>query len=76
MHQKNYAEYILLPQPHPPPPPPPPTPNKGPLANDHAVSSDVAHCCDVAHCGREELHHFLPVLLRGMLSLLSIMTLF
>ena len=30
---------------------------------------------DVAYCGREGLHHFLPVLLRGMLPLFSIMTL-
>ena len=30
---------------------------------------------DVAHSGRENLHHFLPVLLRGMLPLFSIMTL-
>ena len=35
----------------------------------------VTSRCDVAHCGREELHHFLPVLLRGMLPLFS-MTLF
>ena len=35
----------------------------------------VTSRCDVAHCGREELHHFLPVLLRGMLPLFSIMTL-
>ena len=31
--------------------------------------------CDVAHSGRENLHHFLPVLLRGMLPLFSIKTL-
>ena len=31
--------------------------------------------CDVAHSGRENLHHFLPVLLRGNLPLFSIMTL-
>ena len=48
--------------------PPPPPPQIGPLANERAVSSDVARC------GREELHHFLPVLLRGMLPLFSIMT--
>ena len=30
---------------------------------------------DVAHSGRENLHHFLPVLLRGMLPLFSIITL-
>ena len=35
----------------------------------------VASLCDIAHCGREELHHFLPVLLRGMLPLFNIMTL-
>ena len=29
--------------------------------------------CDVALCGREELHHFLHVPLRGMLPLFSIM---
>ena len=32
----------------------------------------VTSHCDVAHCGWEELHHFLPILLRGMLSLFSI----
>ena len=31
--------------------------------------------CDVPHCGWEELHHFLPVLLQGMLPLFSIITL-
>ena len=31
--------------------------------------------CDVANSGRENLHHFLPVLLRAMLTLFSIMTL-
>ena len=35
----------------------------------------VTSRCDVAHFCREELHHFLPVLLRGMLPLFSIMTL-
>ena len=40
-----------------------------PLTNERAVSSDVTQ-----HCGREELHHFLPVPLRGMLPLFSIMT--
>ena len=34
-----------------------PPPNKGPLANERAVSSDVAHS------GRENLHQFLPILL-------------
>ena len=49
------------------------TPQLGPLANERAVSSDVT--CDITHYDREELHHFLPVLLRGMLPLCSIMTL-
>ena len=57
---------IHLPQ-HPPPP------QLGPLANERAVSSDAARC-DVAHCGVEESHHFLPVLMQGMLTLFSIMT--
>ena len=35
----------------------------------------VTSRCDVAHSGRENLQHFLPVLLRGMLPLFSIMTL-
>ena len=50
----------------------PPSPQLGPLANKHAVSSDVT--LYVAQSGRENLHHFLPVLLRSMLPLLSIMT--
>ena len=61
------AECILLLQ------PPPPSSQLGPLANERAVSSDVR--CDVAHFGREKLHHFLPVLSRGMLPLFNIMTL-
>ena len=40
-----------------------------------SAQSGVTSCCDVAHCDREELHHFRPVLLRGMLPLFSIMTL-
>ena len=35
----------------------------------------VTSRCDVAHSGRENLHHFFPVLLRGILPLFSIMTL-
>ena len=49
-------------------PPPPPPATIGPLANERAVS------CDIAYSGRENLHHFLPVLLRGMLPLFNIMT--
>ena len=37
-----------------------------------SVQSRVTSRCDVAHCGPKELHHFLPVLLRGMLLLFSI----
>ena len=40
-----------------------------------SAQSRVTSRCDIAHCGREELHHFFPVLLRGMLPLFSIMTL-
>ena len=40
-----------------------------------AQHSRVTSRCDVAHCGREELYHFLPFLLQGMLPLFSIMTL-
>ena len=40
-----------------------------------SVQSRVTSPCDVAHCGREELHHFLSVILQGMLPLFSIMTL-
>ena len=40
-----------------------------------SVQSRVTSRCDVAHSGRENLHHFLAVLLRGMLPLFSIMTL-
>ena len=40
-----------------------------------SVQSRVTSRCDVALCGRKELHHFLPVLLPGMLPLFSIMTL-
>ena len=43
-----------------------PPPQLGPLPNER---------CDVAPSGRENVHHFLPVLLRGMLPLFSIMTL-
>ena len=55
-----------------------PPPQLGPLANERAFTSDVCEIWvkyDIAHCGREELHHFLLVLLRGMLLLFSIMTL-
>ena len=55
------AEYILSPSDHPPP-------QLGPSANERAVSNDVAHSI------RENLHHFLSVLLRGMLHLFSIMS--
>ena len=56
--------------------PPPPPPQLGPLANERAASTDVTTSrYDVAHFGRAELHHFLLVLLRSMLSLFSIMTL-
>ena len=37
--------------------------------------SRVTSQCDVAHSGRENLHHFIDVLMRGMLPLFSIMTL-
>ena len=40
-----------------------------------STQSRVTSRCDVAHSGRENLHHFLQVLLRGMLPLFSIMTL-
>ena len=40
-----------------------------------SAQSWVTSRCDVAHCDREELHYFLPVLLRGVLPLFSIMTL-
>ena len=40
-----------------------------------SAQSRVTSRCDVAHCFREEFYHFLPVLLRGMLPLFSIMTL-
>ena len=40
-----------------------------------SVQSRVTSRCDVAHCGPKELHHFLSVLLRGMLLLFSIVTL-
>ena len=40
-----------------------------------SAQSLVTSRCDVAHCGRENLHQFLPVLLRGMLPLFIIMTL-
>ena len=50
------------------------SPQLGPLANLSA-QSQVTSRCDVRFCGGEELHHFLPVLLRGMLSLFSIVTL-
>ena len=40
-----------------------------------SAQSQVTSLCHVAHSGRENLHHFLPVLLRGMLPLFSIMTL-
>ena len=40
-----------------------------------SAQSRVMSRCDVAHCGGEDLHHFLAVLLRGMLPLFSIMTL-
>ena len=39
-----------------------------------SAKSRLTSRCDVANCGREELHHFLPVLLRCMLPLFSIMT--
>ena len=39
------------------------------------AQSRVTSCCDVAHSGRENLHHFLQVLLRGILPLFSIVTL-
>ena len=61
-----------IPGERPAPPPPPRAPTRA-IANEHTVSS--ASRCDVAHSGRENLHHFLPVLLRGMLPLFSIMTL-
>ena len=37
-----------------------------------SAQSHVTSRSDVAHCGREELLHFLPVLLRGLLHLFSI----
>ena len=39
------------------------------------AQSRVTSRCDVAYSGRENLYQFLPVLLRGMLPLFSIMTL-
>ena len=39
------------------------------------ILNRVTSRCDVTHSGRENLHHFLPVPLRGMLPLFSIMTL-
>ena len=44
--------------------PSPPPPHS--LANEQ---SQVTSRCDVAHSGQENLHHFLPVLLQGMLPL-------
>ena len=38
-----------------------------------SAQSRVTSRCEVAHSGRENLHQFLPVLLRGMLPLFSIM---
>ena len=49
---------------------PPPTRAISPMSKQSRVTSR----CDVAHSGRESLHHFLPVLLRFMLPLISIMT--
>ena len=40
-----------------------------------SAQSRVTSRCDVAHSGWEKLHHSLPVLLRDMLPLFSIMTL-
>ena len=41
-----------------------------------ARSLELTSRCDVAHSGGENLHHYLPFLLRGMLPLFSVMTLF
>ena len=40
-----------------------------------SAQSRVTSRCDVVHSGRESLHLFIPVLLRDMLPLFTIMTL-
>ena len=40
-----------------------------------SAQSRVTSRCAVAHSGREYLNHYLPILMRGMLPLFSIVTL-